>query len=204
MTNRSWFFRSGLVLFVAAAALTLKTTAASAQNVDKFVISNEAAKRALNKTEISAETARRLAQACEDYARQNNFTASMAIVSSSGTIVHAHRMDGQLPNAMEVTLKKTETALYMRRPTHELGTQFDMEGRLLRAVAEDWYYAEGGFPIIVDDQIIGAMGVGGAGRNNSQCAHHALTQVIGPQPPLTQAQPGGGGAATQQGRPPQR
>jgi hypothetical protein len=46
-------------------------------------------------------------------------------------------------------------------------------------------------------QLIGAIDVGGAQKE--QCAHHALTKVLGPQPPLTiaapatGAQPAGGG-----------
>ena len=53
-----------------------------------------------------------------------------------------------------------------------------------------WYFANaGGLPIIVDGQLIGAIGVGGMpanGPNSSdeECAHHGLTTVLGPQPPL--------------------
>ena len=55
----------------------------------------------------------------------------------------------------------------------------------------------GGLPIVVQDQLIGAMGVGG-GNMDEQCAYTALTKVLGPQPPLPQpaapaAAPGGGG-----------
>jgi uncharacterized protein GlcG (DUF336 family) len=41
----------------------------------------------------------------------------------------------------------------------------------------------GGLPIIVDGQMIGAIGVGG-GNRDEECAYQALTTVIGPQPPL--------------------
>jgi hypothetical protein len=71
---------------------------------------------------------------------------------------------------------------------------------------------EGGLPIIVNDQIIGAIGVGGgaggASYGEERCAHDALTEVFGPQPPILpppagarangggipqRAAPGGGG-----------
>jgi hypothetical protein len=42
---------------------------------------------------------------------------------------------------------------------------------------------KGGLPIIVDDQFLGAMGVGGS-NVDEECADAALTKVIGPQPPL--------------------
>lgn len=34
--------------------------------------------------------------------------------------------------------------------------------------------------------MIGAIGVGGWFQNDERCAHHALTEVIGPQPPLVE------------------
>jgi hypothetical protein len=42
---------------------------------------------------------------------------------------------------------------------------------------------KGGLPIIVDHQLLGAVGVGGSGMDE-ECAYAALTQVLGPQPPL--------------------
>jgi len=60
------------------------------------------------------------------------------------------------------------------------------------------YLVSGGLPIIVDDQMIGSIGVGGAngvrgpdGMNfgDENVANYALTKVLGPQPPLTANQP---------------
>jgi hypothetical protein len=49
-------------------------------------------------------------------------------------------------------------------------------------------------PIVVDGNLIGAIGVGG-GNQDELCAHTALTKVLGPQPPLPQPAGGGGGGA---------
>ena len=51
-----------------------------------------------------------------------------------------------------------------------------------------YYFAGGGLPIVVQDQLIGAIGVG-CGNQDEMCAYTALTGVLGPQPPLTPAQP---------------
>jgi uncharacterized protein GlcG (DUF336 family) len=41
----------------------------------------------------------------------------------------------------------------------------------------------------VSDRLIGALGVGGAGAaGDDQCAHEALTRVLGPQPALPEEQ----------------
>src|SRR5262249_29523460 len=53
----------------------------------------------------------------------------------------------------------------------------------------------GGLPIIVNDQLIGAIGVGGSapriaqGWSDEICAHKALTAVLGPQAPLLEDLP---------------
>ena len=50
------------------------------------------------------------------------------------------------------------------------------------------FWNSGGLPIIVGDVMIGAIGVGGmapsAEWSDEICAHNALTEVLGPQPPL--------------------
>ncbi|OLC28167.1 MAG: hypothetical protein DMG19_13020 [Acidobacteria bacterium] len=50
------------------------------------------------------------------------------------------------------------------------------------------FWNSGGLPIIVDDVLIGAIGVGGmppaAEWSDEICAHQAMTTVLGPQPPL--------------------
>src|SRR5262249_792799 len=53
----------------------------------------------------------------------------------------------------------------------------------------------GGLPIIFNDQLIGAIGVGGSaprvaqGWSDEICAHKALTEVLGAQPPLVEDLP---------------
>jgi uncharacterized protein GlcG (DUF336 family) len=81
--------------------------------VDSFVVRGEAAKRALTKAEISGETAEKLAKVCEAYAVEHNISVSIFIISPSGSIVHAHRMDGQGPINIETALYKAQTALYL-------------------------------------------------------------------------------------------
>jgi hypothetical protein len=51
----------------------------------------------------------------------------------------------------------------------------------------------------VDNNLIGAVGVGG-GRTDEQCAYQALEKVLGPQPPLATAAPAGGGRGGRGGR----
>ena len=46
------------------------------------------------------------------------------------------------------------------------------------------YLVEGGYPIIVQDMMVGALGVGGASGGDEECGYAALERVLGPQPPM--------------------
>jgi len=158
--------------------------AVSAQNLSKFVISDEAAKKTLIKNEISADTAAKITQACVDWAVKNNQAVSVFILSPTGQIVHAHRMDGQVPINTETALLKAQSVLYTRDSTHARANQVANNVSLqLRWDKLPVFPVSGGLPIIVDGQMIGAIGVGGGSRDED-CAYQALTTVVGTQPPL--------------------
>ncbi|MCU1335224.1 MAG: glcG [Bryobacterales bacterium] len=167
-----------------AAVLAMIAGAASAQNLNKFVISDEAAKKTLIKNEISADAAAKITQACVDFAIKNNMAVSVFILSPTGQIVHAHRMDGQVPINTETALLKAQSVLYTRDSTHARANQVANNVSLqLRWDKLPVFPVSGGLPIVVDGQMIGAIGVGG-GNRDEDCAYTALTTVIGPQPPL--------------------
>ena len=140
-----WFLITG-------AMITTMTATAWAQvgppaTLAKVTVSNEVAKRTLNKMAINADTARAIVDACVQWQKQQPGNQSIAIfvLDPMGNIVDSHQMDGVLP-------------------------------------------------IVVEDQLIGAVGVGG-GNADEQCAYQAMEKVLGPQPPLTTATPPAGGAA---------
>jgi uncharacterized protein GlcG (DUF336 family) len=171
--------------------------------IDKATVSAEVAKRTLMKGQISATIARQIVDACVEFARnQQGGPGNYAIfvLAPNGDIVDAHVMDGVVPIGVETGLLKAKTALYARTPSSAVAQRFPtVEGRVIRTdlgresgLAD--YFVGGGLPIVVQDQLIGAIGVGG-GNMDEQCAYQALTKVLGPQPPLPQAPAPGGGAA---------
>ena len=176
-------------------------------------MSGEAAKKSLTKYQISADVARKLVDACVDYAKSTNTPVSVFVLSPDGEIVDAHRMDGQNSINTDTALLKAKTALYLRDSTHIAANRFrTLDARLIR---EDlhMYLVSGGLPIVVDDQMIGAIGVGG-GNADEQCGYQALIKVLGPQPPLAPNMPpdplgegggpgGGGGGGGRGGAAPQ-
>ncbi len=196
MTKETPLFRTGVIFFLAAAALALFAANASAQGIEKFVVTGEAAKKAMTKSEISADTAAKITQVCLDFAAKNNIAVSVFVLSPAGNIVHAHRMDCLTPIQIDTGLYKAQTALYMRASTHASADRFDMAGQVTR-IKLNQYFVSGGLPIIVDDQLIGTIGVGGSNMDE-QCAYAGLVAVLGPQPPLTVSPPRAPAAAPAQ------
>ena len=187
----------GTALFAIAttlAATTLAAPPALAQGTTPaalatVTLSPAAAKKAMTSGEINASTAEQLVNACVDYSASRNAGASVVVLSASGYIVHAHRTDGQMPNNMDSAYEKAKTALYMRASTHEVANRWSRAEELVARSNVHLYPLPGGLPIVVSDQLIGAIGVGGASVGDEQCAYEALTKVLGPQPALAPTKP---------------
>jgi glc operon protein GlcG len=186
MKMKAGFLSGAIALLSAATALSL-CPSASAQGIDKFVISDIAAKKTLNKYQINADTAEKIADACIDFAKQHGMAVTVFVLSPDGEIVHSHRMDGQVPINIETALMKAKSVLFTRDSTHDRANMVANNLPLqLRWANIGVYPTAGGLPIMVGDEMIGAIGVGGS-RMDEQCAYTALTQVVGPQPPLAAA-----------------
>jgi len=189
---------------ILTAALAMATTAyaQTPMPLARAVVSDEVAGRTLMKMQINSTVARQLVDACLDFAKaQPNGPGTYAIfvLAPTGDIISAQVMDGVLPIGAETGLMKAQTALYARTPSSEVASRFPtLEGRAIRmdlgrAQGLSYYFVGGGLPIVVEKQLIGAIGVGG-GNMDEMCAYTALTKVLGPQPPLPAPAARGGGA----------
>jgi len=199
---------TALLVLLGSAGLALGAVNASAQgDLEKFVVTGDAAKKAMTREEISADTAEKITKVCLDFAAQNKIAVSVFILAPSGQVVVAHRMDGQNPVNVETALWKAQTALKTHGSTHAAANRYadDITGELTR-IKFDAYWVSGGLPIVVDNVLIGSIGVGGSGLDE-ECANAALTAVLGPQPPLAEKLPprnGRGAPPAAPAQPPQR
>ena len=204
MNRRARFRGAGLIVlqvallaFISGKAWAQGSTPAS---FDKVTVSNQVADRTLMKAVINADTARALVDACVDWqkAQPGNQSIAVFVLSPTGQIIDSHQMDGVLPIGAETGLMKAKTALYARSSSGAVARRFaDVDGRLIRLdlgkeQGLSYYFVAGGLPIVVDHQLIGAIGVGG-GNADEQCAYQAFVKVLGPQPEVAQPTPPAGG-----------
>jgi len=196
MKNKTWLLLASAFVFVTTDVWGQGTTAAT---LDKVTVSADAAKRTLTKMQLNAETARAIVDACVAFGKASNASYSIFVLAPNGDVIDAHVMDGQLPIGVETALLKAKTALYARTPSSAVAQRFNtVDGRVIRLQLGQssglaYYFVGGGLPIVVQDQLIGAIGVGG-GNMDEMCAYTALTKVLGPQPPLPTTQPPAGAA----------
>lgn len=200
---------------VAAAAMAFSSMSGSAwaqgatpAPFNKVTVSDDVAKRTLMKAVINADTARAIVDACVEWQKgqPGNVSIAVFVLSPTGQIVDSHQMDGVLPIGAETGLMKAKTALYARASSASVAQRFNtVDGRLIRLdlgkeEGLSYYFVSGGLPIVVENQLIGAIGVGG-GNADEQCAYQALQKVLGPQPPLAQPAPPAPAAMPMSGQP---
>jgi glc operon protein GlcG len=127
---------------------------------------------------ISSAGARALADACSTWAEQNKQIVAVAILDWGGNLIESHAMEGAPMNAIDTALLKARSALRWRRPTSETNKMVRSGENLAPTFMHD-FPQPGALPIVVNGQVIGAMGVSGA--DGEKCAQAAIDAVFNRQ-----------------------
>jgi glc operon protein GlcG len=147
----------------------------------EFVVGGKSAGNVFDGNQISLAAAKKVARACREWVASKGGGMSLYIIDDAGEFVHIERMDGQVSNDNRTALLKAQTALKTRQPTSIYAAQVkNNPGGLPRTTVFFNYFASpGGIPIVVDGQMIGAIGVSGAGGDDEDCAIEGLKATFG-------------------------
>ena len=111
---------------------------------------------------ITLEQAKGVMAGAEAEAQRNNWPVVIAIVDTGGNLVMLQRLDNAQFGSVEVARQKAWSAAAFRRPTRVFQEAIAGGGANLRLLRlEGASPLEGGIPLVVDGQIIGAIGVSG-------------------------------------------
>lgn len=124
---------------------------------------------------ISSAGARALADSCSAWAERNKQIVAVAILDWGGNLIESHAMEGAPMNAIETALLKAKSALRWRRPTSETN-KLVRSGENLAPTFMNDFPQPGALPIVLNGQVIGAMGVSGA--DGEKCAQAAFDAVF--------------------------
>jgi glc operon protein GlcG len=113
-----------------------------------------------SKKVLTLEGAKAVATAAAAEAKKGNEGASIAIVDDGGNLIYLERIQPTFPMGATISTEKARTAALFQKPTKILEDAI-VGGRtpLLNAWSAP---LNGGEPIVVEGQVIGAIGVSGA------------------------------------------
>lgn len=128
---------------------------------------------------ITLEAAKKMAAAGEAEARKNGWNVAIAIVDASGGLILFHKLDETQPGSIAVAQGKARTAALFKRPTKAM--EEAIAGGKMGFLAMDGVIpVQGGLPIVVEDKVIGAVGVSGVtSAQDEQVAMAALAAISG-------------------------
>ena len=121
---------------------------------------------------INLENAKKAVAAAEAEARKNNWKMAFAVTDISGDLVYLEKMDATQTGSVAVAIGKARSAALFKRPTKVFQDAVAGGGAGLRILGlEGAVPLDGGFPIVMDGRIVGAIGASGAtGEQDAQCA----------------------------------
>jgi len=132
---------------IGAGALLSLVTVSSAQVIDKKSLTMDGARRV-----IAASVAE---------ATSKKTTGVIAVVDDGGNLMALERIDGTFAAGANISIGKARTALLFQKPTKFFEDVVN-KGRTAMVALDGFTPLQGGVPIVVDDQIVGAVGVSGA------------------------------------------
>ena len=123
---------------------------------------------------ITLEAAKKMAAAGEAEARKNGWNVAIAIVDVSGGLILFHKLDETQAGSIAVAQGKARAAALFKRPSKAMEDAI-AGGKLAFVTIEGIVPMQGGLPVIVEDKVIGAVGVSGVtSAQDEQVAQAAL------------------------------
>lgn len=114
------------------------------------------------KKALNLEGAKKVIAAAITEAKTKNAPGgAIAVVDEGGNLVAVERLDNTFAAGANISIGKARTAVMFKRPTKFFEDAIN-KGRTAMTTLNDFTPLQGGIPIVVDGQIIGAVGVSGA------------------------------------------
>ena len=110
---------------------------------------------------LTLEAARVAMAACEAEATRGGWKVVIAIVDEGGHPIMVHRIDGTQWSSCDTAVAKARAAVAWKRPTRLLEESVNNGRFAFLSIAQGMAILQGGVPLEIDGQVIGAIGVSG-------------------------------------------
>src|SRR5438094_8795248 len=120
----------------------------------------------VEKKSINLDGAKKAIAAAVEYAKKNNAPGGViAVVDEGGNLMALERLDGTFAMGAAISIGKARTAVLFKKPTRFFEELIN-KGRTAMTAVDGFTPLIGGIPIIIDDQVVGGVGVSGAASAN--------------------------------------
>ena len=136
------------------------------------------------KKRLTSQGIHMMMDAAIDRATRLGIAVTVAIVDDGGHLLMLERMEGGRFHTVHSATTKAVTAASNKRPTSARGAQgqeldtLHALGLTLAAGPQNWTAMEGGYPVMMESECIGGIGIaGGEGHQDEDIARAALSAI---------------------------
>src|SRR5262245_57939236 len=108
---------------------------------------------------LTASDVQKMVTACKTEATKNKWNVTIAVVDESGYLMYLERLEGASPLTAKIAAGKAETAAISRRPSKFWEDRIKERPGFAKAPIST--PMQGGVPIMVGSDCVGAIGVSG-------------------------------------------
>jgi uncharacterized protein GlcG (DUF336 family)/quercetin dioxygenase-like cupin family protein len=126
-----------------------------------LALAGRAESQVLKTRNLGIEGARVAAAAAEAKAKSLGSGSAIAVVDQGGNLLYLERLDGTFAAGPNISIGKARTAALFKKPT-KFFEDIVNKGRTTMVALDDFTPLQGGVPILVDGDVVGAIGVSGA------------------------------------------
>ena len=129
--------------------------------------------------DLSLAAALAIATAAVDHCKASDYKVTVTVVGREAQVIVQLRGDGSPPHSVENSYRRAYTALTYRRPSREVEKRVRTDPGDPMVHLEEVMAAQGGLPIVVGGDAIGAVAVSGApgGDKDEACAQAGLDRA---------------------------
>src|SRR4051794_10892397 len=118
---------------------------------------------------INLEQSMKIVEAAMAEAKKNNWLMAISVVGPAGDLVYFAKMDNTQYASVTISQHKARAAATFRRPTKVFEDRVATPAGVPALSLDGMIASEGGFPIVMNGKIVGALGCsGGTGQQDGQ------------------------------------
>ena len=132
-----------------------------------------------NKKCLTLADAKIIASGCESEALRQGWAVTIAIVDDGGHLMWLQRLDDAPLTSMQIATGKAHTSAMGRKPSKAYEDMVANGRVAVMSMPGGLTFLEGGEPIIVDGEIVGAVGVSGVkSPEDAQIARFGISTFV--------------------------